>query len=305
MTIEKRPIPRDTIKQKVQRVLALPTLPTVVSKMLQMIDSRKSSAETLARLISTDQALTAKLLKLANSAYYGYAREISTINMAVVVLGFNTVKELVLGLTVFDVFKDKGDSGATGFDAVKFWEHSAACGVAARTIAKSAAPRYAGEVFVAGLLHDMGKMILNQYFENELAQISQLVASGEAQTLEDAEEHVLGVSHGTVGAWLAEKWNLPYMICDAVRNHHRPWEAQVDSAFVSLVTLADILCHRAKISGAGRVSPPTYDDKFWDTLHNAQIPIDEPDLARLDAEFIEEYGKSEAYVSVVQGGEII
>ena len=288
----------DRIRKVAQSVIGLPTLPTVVSKMLRMIDSRRTSADTLARLISTDQALTARLLKLANSAYYGYPREISTVNMAVVVLGFNTVKDMGLWISVFDAFKNAGSS-ATGFDAVKFWEHSAACGVAARMLSKNSDSRYSGEAFVAGLLHDMGKMILNQYFGAELVEVFRLVEGG-GLDLAAAEAEVLGVSHGRVGAWLAEKWNLPSIISDTVMHHHEPWEAKIEPAFVAYITVADVLCHLTGTGSSGRGGCPKYDGRLWDIFDNAAAPIDEADLERLQADFLAEYGRSEAYVSVVQ-----
>jgi len=288
----------ERIRKVAQSVIGLPTLPTVVSKMLRMIDSRRASADTLARLISTDQALTAKLLKLANSAYYGYSREISTVNMAVVVLGFNTVKDMGLWLSVFDAFKNS-NSGAAGFDPVKFWEHSAGCGVASRMLAKSTGSRYSGEAFVAGLLHDMGKMILNQYFAPELAEVHKLTLGGEMD-LNTAELEVLGVCHGQVGAWLAEKWNLPAIISDTVKHHHDPWNAEVDPTFVAHVTVADALCHQTQTGDSGRTAPPQYDARLWDIFAGAAVPIDETDMERLQSDFMVEYGKSEAYTSVVR-----
>jgi len=288
----------DRIRKVAQSVMGLPTLPTVISKMLQMIDSQRASADTLARLISTDQALTAKLLKLANSSYYGYSREISTVNMAIIVVGFNTVKDLGLGHSFYDVFKNSNASAA-GFDAVKFWEHSAGCGVAARMLSKNTGSRHAGEAFVAGLLHDMGKMILNQYFGPEQAEALKTAQNSETD-LETAEMEILGVSHGRIGAWLAEKWNLPAMICDTVKHHHDPWNAEVDPAFVAHITVADILCHLTQTGDSARNAPPKYDERLWDIFANAGAPIDETDLERLQADFIAEYSKSEAYTSVVK-----
>jgi putative nucleotidyltransferase with HDIG domain len=286
----------DLIKKVVLRVLDLPTLSTVVSKMLRMVDSRRTSADTLARLISTDQALTAKLLKAANSAYYGYSREISTVNMAIVVLGFDRVKELILSLSVLEAFKGS-NRGAAGFDAVKFWEHSAACGVAARMLSKASGSRYSGEAFVAGLLHDMGKMILNIYFDTGLVEVLKIAGND----LEQAEMEVLGVRHGEIGAWVAEKWNLPGIISDTIRYHHEPWNAEVDKAFVAHVTVADTLCHLTKIgNSAGRTAAPRYDDRLWNVFDSASVPIDETDLDRLQEDFLAEYGRSEAYVSVVR-----
>ncbi|MFP4013669.1 MAG: HDOD domain-containing protein [Chitinispirillaceae bacterium] len=286
----------ERIRKITQSVIGLPTLPTVVSKMLRMIDSPKTSASTLARLISTDQALTAKVLKLANSAYYGFPREISTVNMAIVVLGFNTVKDMGLWLSVFDVFKNSSVS-AGSFDAVRFWEHSAACGVAARMLARNNRSRYSGEAFVAGLLHDMGKIILNQYFSSDFLDV---LREAENSDLDSAEKSVLGTGHGQIGSWLAEKWNLPAIIADTIENHHQPWNAKTDASFVATVTVADLLCHLSETGNSGRLAAPVYDERLWDIFSKAGMPIDEPDLEQLQAEFLVEFDKSEAYISLMQ-----
>ena len=128
MAIEKKITDPNRIKRITESIIGLPTLPTVVAKMIELVDNPRTSASSLARLIATDQALTARILKLANSAYYGFSREISTVNMAIVVLGFNTVKDMGLSLSVFDVFKT-GKPNAS-FDLTRFWEHSIACGIA-------------------------------------------------------------------------------------------------------------------------------------------------------------------------------
>jgi HD-like signal output (HDOD) protein len=285
------------IRKITQSIIGLPTLPTIVSKMLEMIDNPRTSAATLARLISTDQALTAKVLKLANSAYYGFSREISTVNMAIVVLGFNTVKDMGLWLSVFDVFKN-GSNGSK-FDAVKFWEHSVACGVASRMLARSTRSRYAGEAFVAGLLHDLGKIVLNQYFSADFASV---LEEADKTDLDSAELRIMGASHGRVGAWLAEKWNLPPMISDTILFHHEPWEAKTDSLLVATITLADILCHLSKTGNSCRAVCPSYDERFWEIFRKADVPIDEPDLERLQADFLIEFDQSEAYLTLLQSG---
>ncbi len=282
------------IKRVTQSIIGLPTLPTVVSKMLEMIDNPRTSASSLARLISQDQALTAKILKLANSAYYGFSREISTVNMAIVVLGFNTVKDMGLWLSVFDVFKKSSDN--SDFDIVRFWEHSIACGVAARMIAKHSRSRYAGEAFVAGLLHDIGKVVLNQYFHQEFIDILQLAQS---TTLEAAEAEVLGLGHGRIGAWLAEKWNLPSLICDSILYHHQPWNAKEKPEFVAIVTLGDMLCHLTETGYSGRSSCPEYNEEFWEIFANAGLSIDEPDLDNFQTEFLIEYERSDAFITML------
>jgi len=194
------------IRRITERIIGLPTLPTVVAKMIELVDNPKTSAASLGKLISSDQALTAKILKLANSAYYGFPREISTVNLAIVVLGFNTVKDMGLSVSILEAFSENSDN--TLFDLAKFWEHSIGCGVAARMLAKRFNYRISGEAFVAGLLHDVGKVILNQYLSHDFRRIIELVRQRECFLVE-AEKEILDVTHPMVGTWLAEKWNMP------------------------------------------------------------------------------------------------
>jgi putative nucleotidyltransferase with HDIG domain len=284
------------IRKIAESVIGLPTLPTVVSKMIDLVDSPRTSAGLLARLISADQALTAKVLKLANSAYYGFPREISTVNMAIVVLGFNAVKEMGLSISVFDVFKKTASSAI--FDVARFWEHSVGCGTASRMLARTYRPAIAGEAFVAGLLHDVGKVILKQYFDNELASIITL-QKDKGMSLEEAEEAIIGTSHAQIGSWLAEKWNLPKIICETILHHHDPWESLVENEFVACVQIGDYLCHMSKTGQSGRVAPPVLDAKLWEVFRSAGIALDETFLPGLQTEFLLEFDKSETFLSMV------
>lgn len=284
------------IKRITESIIGLPTLPTIVSKMIELVDNPRTSAASLARLISSDQTLTARILKLANSAYYGFPKEISTVNMAVVVLGFNTVKDMGLSLSVFDAFKNQENS--SGFDFARFWEHSIGCGVASRMLARSYMYRNASEAFVAGLLHDIGKIILNQYFHYEFIEIMDLVAQGES--LDQAEESIIGTSHAQIGSWLAEKWNLPEIISKTILYHHTPWASDDNKVFIGTITLADYLCHLSSIGSSGRNSVEAPDIKVWEIFQNEKIPIDEPDMANLQMEFLLEFDKSDTFVSLIQ-----
>jgi putative nucleotidyltransferase with HDIG domain len=293
--------PRESkrIRKIAESIIGLPTLPTVVSKMIDLVDSPRTSASMLARLISSDQALTAKVLKLANSAYYGYPREISTVNMAIVVLGFNAVKEMGLSLSVFDVFKKTASSAL--FDVVRFWEHSVGCGVASRMLARNFRPAIAGEAFVAGLLHDVGKVILKQYFDKELARIIEIQKEN-GVSLEDAEASVIETSHCQIGSWLADKWNLPKVICETILHHHNAWEATMESEFIACVQLADFLCHMSKTGQSGRLAAPILDARFWGIFQNAGIAIDETFLPSLQTEFLLEFDKSETFLAMAGKG---
>ena len=259
------------IKKVTESIISLPTLPVVVSKMIEMVDNPKTSTASLARLISIDQSLTAKILKLANSAYYGFPREISTVNMAIVVLGFNTVKNMGLSLSVFDMFKDA--EGGALFDVSKFWEHSIGCGAASRMIARRMKYRFVGEAFVAGLLHDIGKVILNQYVHKEFMETLRLASLGKV-SLDEAEEEVMGTGHAEVGSWLAEKWNLPKIIVESITFHHEPWEAKAEPLLVAIVNVADYLCHLCNIGISGRLSPLKPDERTWEIFRKAMVPLD-------------------------------
>jgi HD-like signal output (HDOD) protein len=281
------------IRRVTESIIGLPTLPTVVSKMIDLVDSPRTSAVVLSRLIGSDQSLTAKILKLANSAYYGFSREIPTVNLAIVVLGFNTVKEMGLSLSVFDVFKKTPSSGS--FDVRLFWEHSVGCGVAARMLVRMYRPRLAGEAFVAGLLHDIGKVILKQYFDREFGEIIALQREGH-RSLEQAEEATLGTTHAQIGAWLAEKWNLPELISECLLHHHDPWEGNIDPGFIACICLGDHICHLSRKGQSGRLEPPLLDPRLWEVLSIAGIETDESVLKNLIADFLLEYDRAEAWL---------
>jgi putative nucleotidyltransferase with HDIG domain len=288
MNTPQRPDPL-RIKRITESIINLPTLPTIISKMIELVDNPKTSAGSLARLISTDQALTARILKLANSAYYGFPREISTVNMSIVVLGFNTVKDMGLSLSVFDMFKESDTTGT--FDTTQFWEHSVGCGIAARVIARYCGHRMAGEAFVAGLLHDIGKVILKQYFPKEFKEIM-TISSAEGANLDDAELQVIGTHHGQVGGWLAEKWSLPKIIADCITNHHAPWDSKADPLFVAIVSLADYLCHLSNIGKSGRTNLMPLDDRTWAILAGASRPVTADSIDDLQSGFLLEFDKS-------------
>lgn len=245
------------LKKVTQSIIGLPTLPAVVTQLIGLIDNPKTSARNVAQLISADQALTAKILKLANSAFYGFPREIATVDLAVVVLGFETVKSLGLSVSVLERFSGGGDNGH--FDRQKFWEHSIACGVAAKLLAEKLRYRVSGEAFAAGILHDIGKLILSQYFPADFKQIIEMVEAKDLY-IGKAEEEVLGVTHADVCAWLAQRWNLPNQLEDAIKYHHAPGRAPPGhNELPSLIHLADFLCRRERIGDAGGERFPSLD----------------------------------------------
>ena len=235
------------VRRITDSIISLPTLPTVIAKMLELVDNPRTSANALSSLIMQDQVLTAKMLKMANSSFYAFPRQIGTVKLALVVLGFENVKEMALSLSVLNTFKG-GENKF--FDTGRFWQHAVAVGACTRMLARETYHRLAGEGFVAGLLHDIGKIVMSQYLPKEFAEIQTLIFEG-GSACEDAEKAVLGVTHGEVGAWLAERWNLPVQLVEAIRWHMHPELCPRNPELPLLVMLSDYLCTLCSLGKSG------------------------------------------------------
>ncbi len=235
------------VKRITDSLISLPTLPTVVAKMLELVDNPKTSASSLANLISRDQVLTAKILKLANSSFYAFPRQIATVKLALVVLGFESVKEMALSFSVLSSFKGENNKH---FDLSLFWQHSVSVGASTRMLARETCYRLAGEAFVAGLLHDIGKIVLNQYLPKEFAEIQARVFEG-GESCVQAEKAVIGATHAEVGAWLAERWNLPVALVEGIRWHQDPTQCPRNPELPLLVYLGDYLSAKCGLGKSG------------------------------------------------------
>lgn len=195
----------------------LPPLPAVAAKVMGMAEDDRTSAMDMAQVLATDQALTAKLIRVSNSAYYGFARRISTVREAVVMLGFKQVRQISVGASMMNSFKKTGFDD--GFDLDLFWGHSVAVAVAAEAVAKKTMGAKPEDAFTAGILHDIGRLVLRQVMPQEFAKAVGLARSGEL-SLHDAELEVTGYSHDEIGQSLGERWKFPGHLVDAVRCHH-------------------------------------------------------------------------------------
>lgn len=231
---------KELLKKKIQSIIQLPALPAIAIEIINMVEDPRTSASMLGRVISKDQVLTAKVLKIANSPFYGFSRKIATIDFAIIVLGFDTLKEVVMSVSLISSLSKKL---TREFNSRQFWDHSIACGVIARALARNHGYRVIGEVFIAGLLHDIGILIINQYLFNEYKEIVKLI-NQEKISLEDAEMRVLGVTHGEIGSWLAEKWNFPGQLVDTIAFHHHPIQSEQYREIVSIIHMADVLCQK-------------------------------------------------------------
>ncbi len=199
------------------RVDDLPPLPAVAAKVMGMAEDDRTSAMDLAQVLATDQALTAKLIRISNSAYYGFARRISTVREAVVMLGFKQVRQVAVGASMMNTFKRSGVDD--GFDLDLFWGHSVGVAVAAEALARKTLGAKPEDAFTAGILHDIGRLVLRQVLPQEFSQAISIARTGEI-SLHDAELEVTGYAHDEIGQALGERWKFPGHLVDAVRCHH-------------------------------------------------------------------------------------
>jgi HD-like signal output (HDOD) protein len=192
----------------------LSSLPQVMAEVIRVADDDGSSAGDIAGVIMKDPALSARLLRVVNSPYYGPVRAISTINQAVVTLGVRAVKALALSASLYRLF----DTPDSVVDRIRFWRHSLEVAIACREIAQVCTYRPAEEAFVAGLMHDVGILVLEANFGDQFRRIWKLVESGES--LVKLEESAWGTNHARVAKFLLDQWKLPGFLGDAISYHH-------------------------------------------------------------------------------------
>jgi HD-like signal output (HDOD) protein len=234
----------------------LPTLPTVVIRIMQTANDPTSSATNLKDIIMTDQAFAAKVLRLVNSPYYGFSGKITTITHAIVVLGFGTVRNLATSLGVSKEFR--AVSRTFALDLRLFWTHSVACACAASVIGrhKGLSAKLLEEVFIGALMHDLGKLFLNSYFPEQYAVTLKYARAAQCSIL-DAEKYVLGMGHTVIGGYVAQKWNLSPATTAMISQHHSPGSAEKYMETVSVVHAADYLVRKLKAGSAGDDLEPT------------------------------------------------
>lgn len=280
----------------IESIDQLPSLPAIVTRLIQVVNSPDSSAEDAASLIERDPALTSKMLRLANSAFYGIPRTISSVSSAVVILGFNTIKSLVLSASVIKIFPT---AGAPTFDRSRFWRHSIVTAMAARALVKSVLqvklidPESA---FCAGILHDIGKLVFEQYVHDDYQTTCQ-VARDKDIPLHRAERHVMGTDHAGIGKLLAERWALPVELEHSIVSHHDLKVTGPTADVVAAVHLANGIAHELGTS-------------LWDGERTEETLAQALSMLRMTPEGYqnvrarveEEMNKSDEFFSIINAG---
>jgi putative nucleotidyltransferase with HDIG domain len=252
-------IGRTALRLAAERTVTLPTFPAVASRLIEEMARPDATAEEIGRILSRDPALTARTLKLANSEFYGFPRKVGSVDLAVLVLGTHTIRDLVLTSSVLTAL------GRTGSSLEGLLSHCMACGIAARALAERAKYRLTGDAYAAGLLHDVGKVVLRQADPERFDEVLAHCRASKVAAAE-AERALFGSDHAEVGGWLAERWGLPADIVEAIACHHRPDAAPRNPALASLVHIANYLAQRAGYPWASGLDDRGPDARAWESV---------------------------------------
>ena len=231
----------------------LPTLPEIIEKLRAMHNSPDSSSAEIAKVIMFDPALSVTVLKIVNSAYFGCPRLISSISKAIVLIGFERVVNIALSSSVLDMKPGKNRIG--GFDLSRFWQHSATTAIAAEVISQEIDAEIDEEVFIGGLLHDIGKIALAQY---NVSRMSSIIALTQEKNLlfYEAENELQFINHAVIGSQLADKWDFPESLKSMILYHHKPFTNPRHQKHILIVHLADILARSLLLGNGGDYSVP-------------------------------------------------
>lgn len=240
-------------------------MPGVINKLNALSDNDKTSVQEMAKIVSSDQVLSARILRLANSPSYGFYR-VSTISNAMILLGVNVVKSLALSSSIFAIMEK---------NSVGLWEHSLGVGVAANLLARKLGLPECEEIATAALLHDIGKVIISLKCSEAEREIQRLVRERQLYTLE-AEREVIDTDHAEVGGWLSKNWFLPDKLNEPIACHHDVAKSQNHRIKTSVVHVADVLVKASGFGNSGDPYVPEIQKMAWDTLK-----LDERVLAEL------------------------
>jgi putative nucleotidyltransferase with HDIG domain len=280
------------VKKTIETIRELPTLPLVANKINTILHNPKSSVSDLSKIIEKDQSITAKVLKLINSAHYGLPQKVSNIHSAIALLGYRNISNIVMTLSVFDTLKNLK---IRDFDRRKFWVHSIAVGILSQKFARVCNFLLVDDIFTSGLLHDLGKVFIDAFMHEEFEAIIQ-TAENKGIAYIDAEHELFDVDHTMVGEWMARTWRLPLHVIAGIKHHHHEIEKRSglslsQDPFIDVIRLADLGSKVGKFGHSGDGSK--YHPKLEKVLFR-RLPITKAEVERIIADLSKDLAKSES-----------
>jgi len=273
------------LEQIIERVGDLPAMPKAVSRALALTDDPDVDLSEVADAIQTDPALSAKILRISNSPYYGMRQYVGTLKLALVVLGVREIRNIVLGVAVFDALHTRKTESMLAGD---FWKHSFEVAAFSKKFGEHLKLTVHGEDFVTGLLHDIGKLVLMRQFETEYSTIY-AEAGGWGETLCAAEDAAFGFTHADAAAALATYWNFTRTLVDGLLLHHPntavPLRDAIDPVLAAVVRLSNRAAREGNRGGGSGDPAPAGDPEAWDIISGRIPELDEPARAGLLAKF--------------------
>ncbi len=253
------------LRSQIEKIDTLPTIPGVLRKLLVVIENPKVSLNEVGGFIASDPVLTSRVLKIVNSPIYGFPGRISSLSQALILLGLNVVKGMLLGVSVFEAMQKT---------MLGLWEHSLGCAITARIIAQKKGLTEPEEVSVAALLHDIGKVVLGLKFPEEYKKIM-AEAEDKGIFILEAEKKHFTISHAEAGAWIAQKWNFPRNLVEVIEYHHKPHLSNSVPVQTAIVHLSDIIVRAKGFGFAGDNFVPAVNSAAWQTLGLSEADLKE------------------------------
>ncbi len=282
---------RQEILEELKQIRDLPTLPSAFMRILRALRDPKASAKEVALIIESDQAITMRVLRLVNSSFYGLSRRVDSVLQAVVLLGSSTLKNVVISASVFKALSGASKDNALNREA--FWQHSIGCGMIARFLGNQINCGRDEEALICGVIHDIGKVVLDQYFHDNLLLVLK-VARERQISFYQAEVEELGMTHGEIGSALADIWGLPPNLIEVIGSHHQPTADSPHVRLVVLVQLADALARQYHVGSGGDEQIPEIDPLCWPILG-----LDKSTVEQWDEAIKQEIAKGQELLNVM------
>jgi len=250
-----------TVTQLISKVRSVYSLPQTFHRLQEVVQNPNSSMSDIGEVLMSDQALSARILQLANCSFYGFPSRIETVSHAVTMIGAEQMVALVQGTCVASIFKSVPREIV---DMESFWKHSIACGITARLIAARRREANTERFFLLGLLHDIGRLVIFQHLPEESARIIEQAAR-ERRLLTGIERTRLGFDHAEVGHELLKIWKLPARLCEPIKMHHNTRESSVYPVETAILHTADVIVNALRCGSSGERFVPALHPAHWDT----------------------------------------